>query len=179
MTDTISSTLFLWMDVETTGTDPKRDSILEIGLLFTDDQLNPLDEGFHSVIKTKRNFKPTDFIRGMHTPNGLLAECAAPDAPSREQADMAARAYIAPHIGERIIAAGSSVRFDRDFLDAFDPELLSPVYHRSLDVSTFYEATSAWRPGLAVQCPKPTTNHRVMNCLRDSIAYARFWQENL
>ena len=63
----------LWIDVETTGLDPDSDALLEIGMLYTDGGLHPIDAPLDLVLRWDGT--PDDFIKGMHGPNGLLAEC--------------------------------------------------------------------------------------------------------
>lgn len=144
-TTTDKPTRLLWMDVETTGLDTQHDRILEIGLIVTDDNLIPLDEGFHSIIRYSG--ETSEFITAMHTPNGLLA--------------------------------GSSLRFDRDIIAHTWPHLLDGCSHRSFDVSVFYEAACLWSPTIAQNAPESTTDHRVMHCLADSLAYARYYKKAL
>ena len=60
----------LWIDVETTGLDPDSDALLEIGMLYTDGGLHPIDAPLDLVLRWDGT--PDDFIKGMHGPNGLL-----------------------------------------------------------------------------------------------------------
>lgn len=170
-------TRLLWVDVETTGLDPNVDRILEIGMQATNPDLTPCDEGWHSVIAWRGT--PDAFIQSMHGPNGLLAECAADDAPTMFDVFADARAYVRRHLdGFRLLPAGSTVRFDRSMLDAWNPGVLEGCSHRSLDVSALMEATRMWNPLLLPDVPK-TTDHRVMHCLADSLAYARAYRRLL
>lgn len=141
-------------------------------MIATDKDLNPLDEGFHTVIQW--DGEPDGFIRRMHTPNGLLAECASPEAPNGFAAALDAREYVCKHLDPdhvRLIPAGSTIRFDRDFVDAWDRNILSGCHHRSLDVSSLMEAFRAWNPD-ALPVLESTTDHRVMHCLNDTMRYA-------
>lgn len=177
-TTTDKPTRLLWMDVETTGLDTQHDRILEIGLIVTDDNLTPLDEGFHSIIRYSG--ETSEFITAMHTPNGLLAECAAPGAPTLPEAGEQARAYVSRWLeSSRLLPAGSSLRFDRDIISHTWPHLLDGCSHRSFDVSVFYEAACLWSPTIAQNAPESTTDHRVMHCLADSLAYARYYKKAL
>ena len=96
------------MDVETTGLDTQHDRILEIGLIVTDDNLIPLDEGFHSIIRYSG--ETSEFITAMHTPNGLLAECAAPGAPTLPEAGEQARGCCPPEAACDSTATSSPTR---------------------------------------------------------------------
>ena len=44
----------VWIDCEMTGLEPKRDVILEIAVIITDGQLNPVDDGISYVIQTPK-----------------------------------------------------------------------------------------------------------------------------
>lgn len=76
--------LLLWLDFETTGLDPKRDTVLEAAWTFTDDQLTMLTpltsrytnlrasstaEAFHGRLVDWINLKPV--VRDMHHASGL------------------------------------------------------------------------------------------------------------
>lgn len=66
-----------WLDLETTGLDPKRDSILEVGIILTTD--TKLDEiaRFHSLVRPMhlRGVEVMgDYVLNMHTKSGLLGE---------------------------------------------------------------------------------------------------------
>jgi DNA polymerase III epsilon subunit-like protein len=44
----------VWVDCEMTGLNPKKDKILEIAVIITDGQLQPVDKGLDHVIKTEK-----------------------------------------------------------------------------------------------------------------------------
>lgn len=168
----------LWLDVETTGLDVNSLSLLEIGLELTGPALDPLTEPFHTAIAWKG--EPDDFIRSMHTPNGLLAECAASDCPTLAEARDMAGSWLDRHdpLHEALVA-GASVSSDRRFLEAGMPHLLDGYYHGSFDVSALDDAMRMWRPDVWAARPERTTNHRVMACLGDSIALADHYRKAL
>ena len=165
-------TRLLWVDTETTGLDPRTDPILEIGMIATGPDLEPVDDGFHTVVHW--DGEPSGFIRAMHGPNGLLAECAHPSAPGMFAAALSARDYVETQLdaGVRLLPAGSTVRFDRDMIDSWMPGVLDGCSHRSLDVSALYEAVRMWNPTVLPDMAK-TTDHRVMHCLADTLRFAR------
>lgn len=168
-------TTLMWVDVETDGLDPMDGHLLEVGLLATDTDLNPRDDGFSSPIRFDG---PVDgFIERMHTPNGLLAECAsAPDLD--EVADMCRR-YVDACADDGLIAAGSSVRFDLDWLDMDMPGLFARASHRLFDVSALDLAARMWYPAAYKSRPARTTDHRTMHCLHDSLELARHYRKAL
>lgn len=173
----MDDTLLLWVDVETTGLDPSHGAILEIGMRWTDTGLDRLDGGFSTPVAYAG---PVDgFIERMHGPNGLLTACARPGAPTPDEAARLARAYVESRLsdGVRVLAAGASVRFDRDWLDALMPGVLEGVHHRSLDVSALDEAARMWAPLTWAARPERTTDHRVDSCLDDELRLAAYYRD--
>ena len=67
--------VLLWVDCEMTGLDVEKEELCEIALVPTDFSLQPLDCGRDFVIKpSKRAIENMgDFVRSMHTKNGLLS----------------------------------------------------------------------------------------------------------
>lgn len=175
----MDDTLLLWVDVETTGLDPSHGAILEIGMRWTDTRLDRLDDGFSTPVAYDG---PVDgFIERMHGPNGLLAACSSPGAPAPDEAARRARAYVESRLsdGARVLAAGASVRFDRDWLDMLMPGVLEGVHHRSLDVSALDEAARMWAPLTWAARPERTTDHRVDSCLDDELRLAAHYRDAL
>ena len=173
----MDDTLLLWVDVETTGLDPSHGAILEIGMRWTDAGLDRLDDGFSTPVAYDG---PVDgFIARMHGPNGLLAACSSPGAPAPDEAARRARAYVESRLsdGARVLAAGASARFDRDWLDMLMPGVLSGVHHRSLDVSALDEAACMWAPLTWAARPVRTTDHRVDSCLDDELRLAAYYRD--
>lgn len=173
----MDDTLLLWVDVETTGLDPSHGAILEIGMRWTDTRLDRLDGGFSTPVAYAG---PVDgFIERMHGPNGLLAAWARPGAPRSDETARLARAYVASRLsdGVRVLAAGASVRFDRDWLDTRMPGVLSGVHHRSLDVSALDEAARMWAPLTWAARPERTTDHRVDSRLDDELRLAAYYRD--
>ena len=64
----------VWHDLEMTGLDVSRHVIVEIAVLVTNDQLEPLDDGIDIVVHQPAAAlaEMDDFVRTMHTKSGLL-----------------------------------------------------------------------------------------------------------
>ena len=70
--------MLVWMDLEMTGLDPKRDAIVEIATLITDDELEMIAEGPDLVIAAPPETLAAmdDVVRQMHVRSGLLEAIA-------------------------------------------------------------------------------------------------------
>lgn len=66
----------VWIDCEMTGLDLSVDELVEIAVIVTDFDLEPLDEGLSIVIRpdTTALENMGDFVRSMHETSGLLTE---------------------------------------------------------------------------------------------------------
>lgn len=169
-------TVLLFVDVETTGLDPKVDRLLEVSLHATDEQLTPLDSGLHIVLHDDGSVDDT--ISSMHSPNGLLLECRQATI-TLPQTELLVRNYCKRF--DHILLAGSTVGFDRAFLDEKFHQVTrgANFSHRALDISAIDEAMKAWNPDMLQYRPKKTTNHRTERCLADTLRLAKFYQQAL
>lgn len=123
---------YLGIDIETTGLDPTKDRILEIAVLAIDEDFQEVSS-FTSAIACPavlRNARMDDYVRGMHTKNGLLRELDTGAA-----SDIAAvEALLLNFIGEEEpMPLGSSVHFDLGFLAHWMPLFRSRLSHRIVD----------------------------------------------
>lgn len=178
------SDILLWLDVETTGLDSARDSVLEIGVFPTRLDGTVLHTPVVITIRPrlwgfKRHWmssKPFD----MHTANGLLDEVNSPLVVDPQTARSMLRPLIQKCCDKgRVLLAGSSVHFDRQFLNTQYPGLLDGINYRLLDVSVLDEVAKSERPDVWQHRPERTTNHRVLNCLRDSMSLYQYYLDNL
>lgn len=138
--------MLLWTDIETTGLDPQDDLILEVGWLITDDQLNVIRPLRSAVIENsiKRVRSMCDeYVTKMHDnselfdaiefyptyPLGEVEQWIIEDIASSMSGNMADPPRF----------AGSSVHYDKSFLDLRMPELAKVTHHRIYDVTTIQQ----------------------------------------
>jgi oligoribonuclease len=72
----------VWLDLEMTGLDIERHTIVEIACIVTDSELKVLDDGIDIVIHQDADAlaQMEDFVRKMHTKSGLLPQISASTA---------------------------------------------------------------------------------------------------
>jgi oligoribonuclease len=125
----------LWLDLETTGLDPRECKVLEIAVAQAD-LAAPFNTSlfYHAVIRHDgANLSP--FILDMHTKNGLLAECATSGVLIEEVDDLLASLVPQEERSEMPVLAGSSIHFDHDFIRVHLPRFAERLSHRHYDVS--------------------------------------------
>ena len=169
----------VWLDLEMTGLEVARHVVVEIALLATNDDLEPLDEGIDMVVHQPPDTldRMDDFVRTMHTSSGLLTEIEA-STLSLEDAQHAALEYVRRHVPDARTAplCGNSIGVDRRFMHAYLPELDEYLHYRSIDVSSLKELCRRWYPDAYRKRPAKQEAHRALGDVHESIAELRYYR---
>ncbi|AKK03822.1 oligoribonuclease (3'-_5' exoribonuclease) [Corynebacterium epidermidicanis] len=174
MTDAIplKNDRLVWIDLEMTGLDPKRHVIVEVAALVTDAELNILGDGIDLVIHATEAelAEMDDFVRTMHTDNGLLPEIEA-STLSLQDAEDAVLQLIEEHCHPDHPAplAGNSIATDRTFIRAHMPRLDEALHYRMVDVSSIKELARRWYPRVYFAQPEKGMSHRALADIVESI----------
>lgn len=171
--------VLVWMDLEMTGLDPRRDRVVEIATLVTDDELEVIAEGPDLVIATPPEALAAmdEVVRQMHTRSGLLDAISA-STISLEQAAQETLAFVRQHIPEahKVPLCGNSIGTDRRFLAAYMPEIEDYLHYRSIDVSTIKELAKRWYPDALAAAPRKLGAHRALDDIKESVEELRYWR---
>jgi oligoribonuclease len=169
----------VWIDLETTGLDPDADSILEVGCIITDGQLDEIARWSSVLELDGRGFeriKANRLVREMHTGSGLLNAAIADEATCLGWTALALRAFIQTYTTDAPLA-GSTIGFDRSFLRVHMPEALAICHYRSIDVSSLKLLAKLW--GFAPAEKSRPAMHRALPDLEDSIAELRHYRATM
>ncbi|MEY4366650.1 MAG: hypothetical protein RLZ28_65 [Actinomycetota bacterium] len=162
-----------------TGLDPRRDCLVEIAVVVTNSDLEPLDDGLNLVIKPDPTALAgmSDFVRAMHTSSGLINEFEA--GLSLGDAEAQVLEYVKRFIPEPKTAplAGNSIGTDRMFLNQHMPALDDFLHYRNIDVSSIKELTRRWFPSVYFKIPKKGSAHRALADILESIQELRFYRK--
>jgi len=173
----------LWLDLETTGTDETKDSIIEIGVIPTTTDLEILGEWVEIVWPTDEalgRLLRNDVVHAMHEGNGLLWELSERDE------DLATIGRVeyeliqwldAFGLGTQWVLAGSGVgHFDRRFIKAQMPRLDQRLRHWCIDMGVLRRAHQMWSGGPTPTAPEPKP-HRALDDAYLHLAEARQWKD--
>jgi oligoribonuclease len=168
------------MDLEMTGLDPARDTIVEIATLVTDDELEVVAEGPDIVVHQPPEAlaRMIERVREMHVRSGLLAKIQA-STVTLEEAGAATLAFIREHVPEpgTVPLCGNSIGTDRRFLAVHLPAIETHLHYRCVDVSTIKELCRRWYPEAFAKAPRKAGSHRALDDIRESVAELRYYRE--
>ncbi len=170
----------VWIDLEMTGLDTDRDSILEIATVVTDSQLRVLAEGPEFAIAHPLDALEAmdEWNRNQHGRSGLwrrVLEEGVPMAEAQARTLAFLREWVPPRASPM---CGNSICQDRRFLHRQMPELERYFHYRNLDVSTLKELARRWAPAV-LQGVRKQSAHTALSDVRDSIEELRHYRRHL
>ena len=173
-----SSQRLIWIDLEMTGLDTARDTILEIATLITDRELNELAEGpVYAIAHAREALEAMDdWNREHHAESGLWQRVL--DSTTRlRQAEQGTLEFLArwTEAGQSPMC-GNSICQDRRFLHRLMPELEAWFHYRNLDVSTLKELARRWAPDVVAGLEKRNL-HLALEDIRDSLDELRHYRK--
>jgi oligoribonuclease len=170
------------MDLEMTGLDPARHTIVEIATLVTDDDLKIVAEGPDLVVRasTEQLSDMDDYVRGMHARSGLLGAIVS-STISLEEAGRLTLEFLQAQLPSprSVPLAGSSIGTDRRFLAQQLPAIEDYLHYRSVDVSTIKELCRRWYPEVLAAAPPKRATHRAMDDIKESLDELRYYHRVL
>lgn len=170
----------IWIDLEMTGLDTQRDSIIEIATIVTDASLEIIEEGPALAIH-----QPDAILDGMdewntrhHGASGLTARVRASTTTTAE-AERQTLDFLSRHVAQNVSPmCGNSICQDRRFLAREMPELEAYFHYRNLDVSALKILAGLWAPDVLAGVKK-STEHLALADIRDSIAELVHYRQHL
>ena len=161
-----------------TGLSLVEDALVEIAVIVTDSDLNPIGTGLEIVIKPSASAltQMSDFVRDMHITSGLLPLLESGTTLDHAQTlvlDYLKECGVEP--GKSPIC-GNSIWVDRNFIARDLPKVSEYLHYRSVDVSSIKELARRWYPRVYFNAPKKTGNHRALGDIQDSLMELRYYR---
>jgi oligoribonuclease len=173
------SPCLVWLDLEMTGLDPNACAIIEVGVILTGGDLQPVAELERVVWQPEEVLlRMEPVVKRMHTENGLLERVRASEF-SLANAERDVLTLLARHCapGEGILT-GNSIHTDRSFLARHMPAVDRYLHYRQLDVSSLKVLQRAWFPG-SPELRKQAAAHTALSDLRAGIQELAHYRDTL
>jgi oligoribonuclease len=167
----------IWIDLEMTGLDSRKDSIIEIATVVTNVDLDIVAEGpVLAIHQTDEVLSRMDeWNTRQHTRSGLVGRVRA-STVEVAAAEAATLEFLGQHLAEGASPmCGNSICQDRRFLAREMPRLEAFFHYRNLDVSTLKILAGLWNPPVLDGVTKSTT-HLALADIRDSIEELRHYR---
>ncbi|KAH7105781.1 ribonuclease H-like protein [Auriculariales sp. MPI-PUGE-AT-0066] len=175
----------VWIDCEMTGLDPKADVLLEIAVIITDGQLEPVDDGIEFIISTPKSVldNMNQWCVDQHGKSGLTAACIAePREHDVAWVEQRVLEYVKRWVPSRGVGvlAGNTVHFDKVFLSIGMKNLVEHLHYRIVDVSSIKELVKRWYPQRNIdKATSGESKHRALDDIQWSIKELQYYRENV
>lgn len=168
----------IWIDLEMTGLDVNKDSILQIACIVTDGTLSKKVEGEEIVIKHSDDVLDSmnEWCQEHHGKSGLVRQVKESDV-DMQTAETRVLEFIKMHAEENSPIAGNSVHVDVQFLKRHMPRIVEYAHYRIVDVSTIGELCRRWYPKDFKRQKKKLLAHTAMSDIRESIEQLEYYRK--
>lgn len=171
----------VWVDLEMTGLDTRKDHILEMACLITDANLNIVAETDDLVIHQPDDVLDSmnDWCKTHHGASGLTQACRESKVSVAEAEERMLRFVEAHTQPGAAILAGNTVHADKGFLQVYMPRFMGHLHYRIMDVSTVKELCRRWYPETFAKAPPKAGSHRALEDIKESIKELQFYREHI
>ncbi|XP_055316333.1 oligoribonuclease [Sitodiplosis mosellana] len=170
----------VWIDMEMTGLNVRKDRIMEIACLISDNNLNVLVEHPTIIINQPDTLLASmdEWCTTTHTQTGLLDECKKSNI-TEDQAEDKILKFLDQNGVDASSSplAGNSVYMDRMFLREYMPRLNEYLHYRIIDVSTVKELCKRWNKSIFSNVPRKKNVHRGIDDIKESIEELKYYRK--
>ena len=163
----------VWLDLEMTGLDVKKEVIIEVAATITDMDFKAIDS-YHAVLKQDQKYLDNmdEWNTNQHTKTGLVDQVPKGKDPALAEKELCE--FVKKQLGEEpVVLAGNSIWQDRRFIEAHMPEFYKLLHYRMLDVT-------AWKLIFKEKYKKEyekKESHRAEDDIQESIDELKFYME--
>jgi oligoribonuclease len=169
----------IWLDLEMTGLNVEKESIIEIATIATDPELNVLEEGPCLVIHQENELldKMDDWNKKHHGASGLVDKIKRSQI-SEEEAEWQTLEFVRKYgVENQTLLCGNTIGHDRKFLLKYMKKLHNFFHYRSVDVTSVKELVLRWYPK-GPKLPKKNEAHQALTDIRESIEELKFYRKH-
>lgn len=169
----------VWIDLEMTGLDVTKESIIEIATVVTDGELNIIAQGPNLAINVEESLLAgmDEWNTSHHTSSGLV-ERVRQQGVSIKEAEERTLQFLQEWVPEgHAPLCGNSVWNDKKFMEKEMPKLVEHLHYRMIDVSTVKELARRWYPEVGRYEKKGA--HLALDDILESIEELRYFRSKV
>lgn len=169
----------VWVDLEMTGLDFDKETIIEIATLITDGELNILEEGPCLAIHQNDEIldRMDEWNQSHHSSSGLLQRVKDSKVMMAD-AEKITLDFISKYCPEKTSPlCGNSIGHDRRFLAKYMKTFSSYLHYRSIDVTSIKELVNRWYPD-GPKPPRKSEAHLASIDIRESLEELIFYRKH-
>ena len=166
----------VWIDLEMTGLDITKESIIEIATVVTDGELNILAQGPNLAVQVSDELlnNMDEWNTSHHTASGLVQRVKH-ESVSVQEAEAQTLEFLKKWVPEgKAPLCGNSVWNDKKFMEKEMPDLVEYLHYRMIDVSTVKELARRWYPDVGRYEKKGA--HLALDDILESIEELRYFR---
>ena len=168
---------FIFIDMEMTGLDVNKDTVLEVACIVTDLDLNELGKCSYVVHESDDVLDNMDpWCIDVHGKSGLTQDSRS-SKYSIDDVDELVHHFVSQFETDGVSPiVGNSIHQDKKFIDKYMPKLQKFFTYRMIDVSTIKELCKKWHPAVYDKFVKINA-HRAIGDTYESIAELKYYRE--
>ena len=169
----------VWIDLEMTGLDVTKESIIEIATVVTDGELNILAQGPNLAVHVSEELlaQMDEWNTSHHTSSGLVQRVRE-EGVSVQEAEAQTLEFLKKWVPKgKAPLCGNSVWNDQKFMEKEMPQLVDYLHYRMIDVSTIKELARRWYPDLDKYGKKGA--HLALDDILESIEELKYFRKHV
>ncbi len=169
----------VWIDLEMTGLDVTKESIIEIATVVTDGELNILAQGPNLAVHVSDELltQMDEWNTSHHTSSGLVQRVKE-EGVSVQEAEAQTLEFLKKWVPKgKAPLCGNSVWNDQKFMEKEMPQLVDYLHYRMIDVSTIKELARRWYPDLDRYEKKGA--HLALDDILESIEELKYFRKHV
>ena len=168
----------IWIDLEMTGLDPDKNTIIEIATLVTNPDLQVIAEGPVLAIHQSEELLAMmdEWNTRQHNQSGLVKRVRNSQFTLAMAEELTLNFLRQQVPSNTSPMCGNTVSQDRRFLYRYMPNLESYFHYRHIDVSTLKELAKRWLPNLPEF--EKESRHLALNDIYDSLEELKYYRQH-
>jgi oligoribonuclease len=178
MLNCIKKNNWIWIDIEMTGLNERKYSILQIAMIITNSSCVEIASE-NIIIWQPKNVlaKISPFVRKLHEQNGLL-KLVKNSTISISGAEEKLMKTITKYVDyKKGILVGNTIYVDRKFLKIHMPSLESYLHYKQIDISSLQIVCNQWHEKRK-KVKKNISKHIAIDDIRQSIMELKYYKNN-